>query len=162
MGEIRAWKFRPGSEAAVIKKTLNSGSISLDYGTPGLSIGMNRQELVAKVQLHNADRSLKGIQAHAGQIHALLHKVSKGDIALVPRNKGRAIMIGEIISDHPVISKTSITTKVRWLAPDVPLSSFNQDLQYSFKAILKFCAVSRNGAPGRLLKISQGEPDPGF
>ena len=160
--EPRAWKFRPDIDGNVIDHMLSRCAIGLDYRTPGLHPGMTREQLISAVRRHNPDRSDKGIHAHAGQLDTLLNRVAKGDLALVPRTRGRFMMIGVITSDQAFVSKTIVQVSVRWLAPDVPLSSFDQDLQYSFMAIHKFCEVSRNDAPTRLMKICQGEADPGF
>ncbi len=162
MSKFRAWKFRIGSQENVILEALNRGSVILDYGTPGLRKTMTRVELIELLRVHNPDRSDKGIRAHAGQLETLFNRVKKGDLALVPRNHGRLMMIGEITSDQPSVSKSRIEVKVSWLTADVPLANFDQDLQYSFMAIHKFCEVSRNGAPERILKIARGEPDPGY
>jgi restriction system protein len=162
MTKSRAWKFRPGANENVIKEVLTHGTIRLDYATPGLSQSMTRDELIAAVRAHNPDSSEKGIRAHAGQIDTLFNRVTKGDLALVPHDRGRLMMIGEIISDQSSVSKTMIEVSVRWIVPDVSLSRFNQDLQYSFMAIHKFCEVSRNEAPRRIMKICLGEADPGY
>lgn len=162
MPELRAWKFRPGSQESVIRDLLDRGCVILDYETPGLHNAMTRDELIAKLRAHNPDRSEKGIRAHAGQLDTIFNRVKKGDLALVPRNHGRLMMIGKIISDQPSVSGKLIEFKVNWLATDVPLTDFDQDLQYSFMAIHKFCEVSRNGASGRIHKIARGEPDPGY
>lgn len=162
MNESRAWKFRPGSDESVIRDVLNSGTIRLDYATPGLRQAMTLDELIAAIRVHNPDSSKTGIRLHAGQVYTLSNRVAKGDLALVPRDRGRLIMIGEIISDQPSFLENMIEVKVRWIAPDVPLSRFDQDLQYSFMAIHKFCEVSRNNAPQRLKRICLGEADPGY
>lgn len=162
MNKTRAWKFRPGSDESTIREVLKLGAIRLNYGTPGIRHEMTREELLAALRAHNPDRSDRGIRTVAGQLDTLLNSVAKGDLAIVPRDRGRSMMIGEIISDKPEISKTIVEVKVSWIAPDVPTSSFDLDLQYSFMAIHKFCEVSRNGAPRRIRQISQGEPDPGF
>jgi restriction system protein len=158
----RAWKFRVGSDERLITQILDSGSIGLDYGTPGVHQQMTRDELISAIRIHNPERSERGIRALAGQMDALLNKVKMADLALVPRQKGKLIMIGEILSDQPSIYKTSIEFQVRWITPDVPISHFDQDLQYSFMAIHKFCEVSRNEASKRLMRICEGEADPGF
>lgn len=162
MSKLRAWKFRQGSQENIILEVLKRGSVILDYGTPGLLKAMTRGELIELLRVHNPGRSDKGIWAHAGQMDTLFNRVKKGDLAIVPRNHGRLLMIGEITSDQPSVSKGMIEVKVNWLAADVPLANFDQDLQYSFMAIHKFCEVSRNGAPDRIHKIALGEPDPGY
>lgn len=161
MTERRAWKFRPGSAAETIKYVLENGCIRLDYNTPGLRPEMTRDELFAVLRAHNPERSDKGLRAHVGQLDAIFNKVSRGDFALVPRDRGKSMMIGEIDSDAASIVGTEIEVRVHWLDPKVPVSRFERDLQYSFMAIHKFCGVSRNQAVQRIHKISQGKKDPG-
>lgn len=158
----RAWKLRPGSDDKTIQGVLRTGKIRLDYEVPGLRLDMTREDLINAIQTHNPDRSDKGVRARAGQLVALFGTVTKGDLAIVPRNKGKAMMIGEITSDRILVSGTAVEVEVRWIDENVPLSRFDQDLRYSFMAIHKFCGVSRNNAPERLKRIVNGEPDPGF
>ena len=159
---MRAWKFRPGSDEKTVRDTLKTGIIRLDYEVPSLRSDMSREELIGSLRKHNPDRSDKGVRARAGQLVALFGQVTNGDLALVPRDKGKSMMIGEITSDRPVVSGTYVEVQVRWIDAEVPLSRFDQDLRYSFMAIHKFCGVSRNNAPERLQQIAKGELDPGF
>lgn len=161
MTEMRAWKLRPGSDEKTVLDVLTTGRVRLDYEVPDLRPGMTRAELIEVIQQHNPDRSDKGVRARAGQLLALFGQVAKGDLALVPRDKGRSMMIGEIISDRPVVIGTAIELQVRWTDPEAPMSRFDQDLRYSFMAIHKFCGVSRNNAAARIQRIANGEPDPG-
>jgi restriction system protein len=158
----RAWKLRPGSDDKTIQGVLRTGKVRLDYEVPGLRLDMTREDLINAIQTHNPDRSDKGVRARAGQLVALFGTVTKGDLAIVPRDKGKAMMIGEITSDRILVSGTAVEVEVRWIDENVPLSRFDQDLRYSFMAIHKFCGVSRNNAPERLKRIANGEPDPGF
>ncbi len=162
MTQIRAWKFRPGSDEKTVRDTLKSGLIRLDYEVLGLRSDMSREELVASLRKNYPDRSKRGVGARAGQLVTLFREVTKGDLALVPRDKGRSMMIGEITSDRPTVSETHVEVQVKWIDAEVPLSQFDQDLRYSFMAIHKFCGISRNNAPERLQKIAKGELDPGF
>lgn len=162
MTKIRAWKLRPGSDDKTVREVLKTGKIQLDYEVPNLRPDMAREDLINAIRTHNPDRSDKGVRARAGQIGTLFNEVRKGDLALVPRDKGRAMMIGEILSERSTVTGTSITVQVSWIDPEVPMSRFDQDLQYSFMAIHKFCEVSRNDSVRRLLRIAQGEVDPGY
>lgn len=162
MIEKRAWKLRPGSDDSVIRDVLENGIVYLDYGTPGLQPEMPLAELIEVLRSQNPNTSDRGIRSHAGQIHDIINKVTKGDLALVPRDRGRSMMIGEIISDQAIVSGTKIAVKVRWVDEEVPISRFDQDLRYSFKAIHKFCGVSRNGAVSRITAVASGENDPGI
>lgn len=159
---MRAWKLRLGSDDKTVPEVVKTGLVRLDYEVPGLRPDMAREELIRAIRNYNPDRSDKGVRARAGQLDALFNQVRKGDLALVPRNKGRAMMIGEILSDRPTVSGPTVEVQVRWIDADVPISRFDQDLRYSFMAIHKFCGISRNEAARRLFRIAQGESDPGF
>ena len=162
MTKMHAWKLRPGSDNKAVNETVRTGIVRLDYEVPGLHPDRTREDLIKAIRTHNPDRSDKGVRARAGQIVALFGKVTKGDLAIVPRDKGKAMMIGEIISDRPLVSGAAVDVQVRWIEENFPLSRFDQDLRYSFMAIHKFCGVSRNNAPERLKRNANGESDPGF
>lgn len=161
MTKLRAWKLRPGSDDKTIQGVLKTGKVRLDYEVPGLRPDMTREEMIDAIRTSNPDRSDKGVRARAGQIDALFNQVRHGDLALVPRDKGRSMMIGEVLSERPAVNGTVVELQVRWMDPEVPMSRFDQDLRYSFMAIHKFCGVSRNDAVQRLVRIAQGETDPG-
>jgi len=162
MTQMRAWKLRPGSDSETIEMVLRTNKVRLDYEVLGLHPNMSRESLIDLIQTHNPDRSEKGVRARAGQLVTLFNTVSKGDLAVVPRDRGKAIMIGKITSSPPAVSGTCVEIKVEWINSNVPIDLFDQDLQYSFMAIHKFCGVSRKNAPERLLQIANGHPDPGF
>lgn len=159
---MRAWKLRPGSDEKTVLEALRTSCVRLDYEVPDLRLEMTRAELIKAVQKSDPDRSHNGARARASQLLALFSQVGKGDLALVPRYKGRSMMIGQILSERPSLSGTVVEVPVRWIDPEVPISRFDQDLKYSFMAIHKFCEVSRNDAARRLLRIAHGETDPGF
>ena len=162
MTTVRAWKPRPGSDDKTIQGVRKTGKVRLDYEVPGLSPDMTREDLIDAIRTRNPDRSDNGTLSRADQIDALFKQVRKGDLALGPRDKGRSMMIGEILSDQPAVTRTSHEVQVRWIDENVPLSWFDKDLRYWFMAIHKFCGVSRNKAPERLKRIANGESDPEF
>ena len=161
MGKLRAWKFRPGSDSNVIEQILQDGSISIDYGSISLRENMTRLDIFEMLRSSNPGQSEKGARAHTGQIFNFLNQVSRGDLAVVPRDKGKFIMLGTVLSERPVFEGGTISVEVRWMQNKVPLSIFDQDLRYSFMAIHKFCEVSRNNAAYRLFEIAKGKADPG-
>jgi restriction system protein len=161
LSHSRAWKFRPGSDPAVVQQILQDGCICLDYGPINLRDNMTRCEILETLRRSKPEQSEKGARAHVGQIFALMTQVSKGHLAVVPRDKGKFMMLGEVLSERPVIDGGRMSVEVRWLQTNVPLSLFEQDLRYSFMAIHKFCEVSRNNAAYRLFEMAKGKKDPG-
>ena len=51
---------------------------------------------------------------------------------------------------------------VKWLRPDVPRTSFEQDLLYSFGAFMTVCNISRNDAVRRVAAVLDGKTDSGY
>ena len=162
MTQMRAWKLRPGSDEKTLSDALRSGCVRLDYEVPDPRLDMTLGDLIKAVKKSEPDRSHNGARVRASQLLTLFSKVGKGDLALVPRYKGRSMMIGEILSERPNLSGTVVEVQVRWIDSEVPIARFDQDLRYSFMAIHKFCEVSRNNAAQRLLRIAHGETDPGY
>ena len=162
MTEMRAWKLRPWSDDKTVREISKTGKVRLHYEVPGLRLGMIREELIEVIRTHNPDRFDKGGVARAGQLVALFGVVTEGDLAVVSRDKGKSMMIGEITSERPDVSRTIVKVKARLIDQEIPLSPFDQGLRYSFMAIHKFCGVSWNNAPARLRRSATGETDPGF
>lgn len=54
------------------------------------------------------------------------------------------------------------TRKVKWVRPDVPRTTFQQDLLYSFGAFLTVCRIRRNNAERRIAAVMEGKSDPGY
>ena len=50
---------------------------------------------------------------------------------------------------------------VEWLQTDLPRTVFEQDLLYSFGALMTVCNISRNDAERRVAAVAEGKPDPG-
>ena len=158
----RAWKLRPGSDDAIIRNLLKTGIVTLDYGVPNLSLDMDKDKLRLVLREADPDISDKRVSAHAGQLLTLLIKIKKNDFLLVPRDRGKNMIIGKVLSSPPSINGSKISLRAKWLQEAVPISTFEQDLQYSFMAIMKLCEVKRNNAVTRISEIATGKPDPGY
>ena len=91
-----------------------------------------------------------------------MNKVTLNDLIIIPTDRGKLFTIG-IVEKLPRISlKGDIYFQFSMKRKDIPLSLFEQDLRYSFMAIMKICEVKRNNAVERLISISNGADDPGF
>ena len=54
------------------------------------------------------------------------------------------------------------TRPVQWLQTDIPRTTFEQDLLYSFGAFMTVCKISRNDAESRrVAAVLEGKADPG-
>lgn len=89
-----------------------------------------------------------------GQIWAFALAMKPGDWVVVPRKSSGTIAIGEIKSGYTFDATAEPIYRhyrtVKWLNTDVPRSAFDQDLLYSFGAIMTICEIKRNDAEKRV------------
>jgi predicted Mrr-cat superfamily restriction endonuclease len=160
--EMRAWKVRADLQDEEVLTYLGRDKVSLDYGIHNLASGMSKEAIEHLVRREYLESSEKRISAHIGQIHRILNEVVRGDILVVPINKSTQFCIGTVKTDHPQINETNLIFSVKWLRTFIPINKFEQDLRYSFMAIMKICEIKRNSAASRLYTIASGVDDPGY
>ena len=100
----------------------------------------------------------------ARQLWAFAGRMREGDIVVLPRKLTSQIAIGRVIGRYryqEVNSHLRHTRPVKWLRSEVPRTSFNQDLLYSFGAFMTVCNISRNDAVIRIQSVLKGNSDPG-
>jgi restriction system protein len=76
------------------------------------------------------------------------------DLVVVPRKGKAALAIGTISGPYLYDDRVDMPYRhyraVQWISLDVPRSSFDQDLLFSFGAIMTICEVSRHDAENRV------------
>jgi len=100
----------------------------------------------------------------AGQLWAFAVSMHVGDIVVLPRKTTSQLALGRVSGPYSyqnVEGKMRHTRPVKWIRTDVPRSTFEQDLLYSFGAFLTVCNISRNDAERRVAAVLDGKPDPG-
>jgi len=94
---------------------------------------------------------------HSGQIWAFVLAMKPGDLVAVPRKTTPAIAFGEITGAYhhepAADGRYQHSRSVCWLNLEVPRSTIDQDLLYSFGAIMTICEVRRNKAEERIRKM---------
>lgn len=95
----------------------------------------------------------------SGQIWAFVLAIKIGDWVVMPRKNAPTIAIGEVKSPYKFdASATGLYShyrEIKWLNSDVPRSSFDQDLLYSFGAFMTVCEIKRNDAEKRVRTMAQ-------
>jgi restriction system protein len=158
----KAWKIRVDTNNKEHMSKLHECEVVIDYSISDLSPNLDKRGVIEIITPYYLSSSSMRLQAHAGQIFCALTLIRSGDLIIVPINSGRLIHLGKVISDKPLIRDTIISRRVEWLRENIPRSHFDQDLQYSFMAIMKLCEVRRNNAFERLSAMSNGDEDPGY
>ena len=110
-------------------------------------------------------RKPRALGNFAGQLWAFALAMQEGDIVVLPRKLTGQIAIGQVTGPYrydQVNKAFRHTRPVEWLRPDVPRTTFEQDLLYSFGAFMTVCNISRNDAARRVAAVLEGKPDPGL
>ena len=100
----------------------------------------------------------------ARQLLAFAVSMNKGDLVVLPRKLTSQIAIGRVTGTYQfsqVNSELRHTRPVKWVGTEIPRTTFEQDLLYSFGAFMTVCSISRNDAVRRVEAVLQGKPDPG-
>jgi len=153
----RAWKLRVDASNA---DELEAGNLSLDYGVRGLHLKMSKSSIETLIRPLYEASTQKRLSAHTGQIYTILNDIMIDDIVIVPHAKGKLFHLGLVVSVTVEPTDSNIRVLVRWKRKGVPLATFDQDLRYSFMAIMRLCEVKRNNAVQRLQAIAPLGRDP--
>lgn len=106
----------------------------------------------------------RAIGNRAGQLWAFALAMKPDDILVMPRKLTSQIAIGRVKGPYvyrDVRGERRHTRAVEWVRGDVPRTSFEQDLLYSFGAFMTVCNISRNDAERRIGAVLDGNVDPG-
>jgi restriction system protein len=156
----RAWKLRVESSSASELQNLEAGNLLLDYGVRGLHLKMPKSSIEHLIRPLYEASTQKRLSAHTGQIYTILNDITVDDIVVVPHEKGKLFHLGSVVSVTVEPTDSNIRVSVRWARKSVPLAHFDQDLRYSFMAIMRLCEVKRNDAVQRLQAIASLGRDP--
>lgn len=96
-----------------------------------------------------------------GQIWAFRERIQVGDLVVLPFKSRSAVSVGRVAGPYQyrmdLGEDTHHTRPVQWLRTDLPRSTFEQDLLYSFGAFMTVCQIQRNNAEERVRAILQGQ-----
>lgn len=150
------WLTRAGRHGEFENRFLEDRRIYLTWN--GLKCDLS--ELKDKTELREVLREYyptfgeKHVINNSGQIWQFAKVMEIGDWIVLPSKQKPAIRIGEITGDYVFDAEEKDPyfhhRDVKWLATDVPRSSFDQDLLYSFGAFMTICEIRRNNAEKRV------------
>lgn len=160
-----AWVVREGKygerEAWSIANGLSGGGWhELPDLTPCKTRG-DVGELVAEVF---GDAKPGTVANYTGQLHALRHRISPGDLMVLPAKDG-TIALGWVTSGYEYLEHEELdrrhVVRVDWKVTDLPRSAVKQDLLYTLGSVLTVFAPSRHNAVARLESLLATGTDPG-
>jgi restriction system protein len=157
------WLVRSGRFGEHEQKFVAEKRIYLTWRGLGdnLSKLKDRDALIQLLEARFPKFSAAKMRNHAAQLWAFTKRMKEGDWVVVPSKVKPAINIGEITGpyhwDKNAIDPYYHSREVKWIAKDVPRSVFDQDLLYSFGAIMTICEVKRNDAEKRVRALATSD-----
>ncbi|MBU1106389.1 MAG: restriction endonuclease [Candidatus Riflebacteria bacterium] len=161
------WLVRCGRHGEYEQRFLGDNRIYLTWEQVSKDLAkIEQQNEIYNLLLNtNSGESSGKCSNHAGQIWAFSHRMQLGDLVVVPSKFQPVINIAEITGNYAFDKKATPEYRhyrsVKWLKRDIPRNRFDQDLLYSFGAIMTICQISRNDAENRIrVMLSQGSVFP--
>jgi restriction system protein len=162
----RVWVIRAGRHGEDEDAALEEGRAVVRFGEFG---DLNRygsvEELITGFLEKNPGSPRRRAENYARQLWALREKIQPGDIVVLPlKTRPGQIAVGRVKGPYQyaeVRGEKRHTRPVEWTRPDLPRSTFQQDLLHSFGAFITICRIQRNDAERRVLAVLEGKPDPG-
>lgn len=161
------WLMRAGGHGEDEETALAEGRAIIGFEDVGdLSGFASAEEVVAALAKTEKEPNENRLLNWARQLWAFSRTAQTGDTVVLPlKTRSGQIALGRISGPYefaPIGDKKRHTRKVAWVKPDVPRSTFKQDLLYSFGAFMTVCRIQRNNAEVRVAEVLAGRPDPGF
>jgi len=159
------WLVRAGSRGERQDWALDKGQAVIGWNEMGdLSQFETRETLLDGLHKAYPEAQLKALYNYRGQLWAFAKRIKVGDLVVLPLKRQDAIAIGKVTGqykyqpDNPVDAKH--TRPIKWIQQDIPRSSFDQDLLYSFGAFMTVCQIKRNNAEERIKALVEGRTLP--
>lgn len=150
------WMVRAGKHGEFENRFFTEGRIYLTWeNLPDDQHDLKDKAALRKRMVERSpNASTAKISNHTGQIAAFLFEMKPDDLVVVPRKSKPAMAVGRIIGPYMYDDRAEPLLwhhrPVQWIDIDVPRSSFDQDLLFSFGAIMTICQVKRNDAEKRV------------
>ncbi len=134
------------------------------HDVPSLEAAKDYEAIAKLVNDALPDVKPRALTNFSRQLSAFALTMGPGDFVVLPRKLTSQIAIGQVTGPYAytkIGGELRHTRAVDWARPDVPRTTFAQDLLHSFGAFMTVCNVSRNDAARRVAAVFAGKPDPG-
>lgn len=154
------WVVRCGGDGSFEQEALSENIVGIGWGKLGdLSKILNREEVQELYARTYSDESIKSQQNQVAQVFAFRSRIAKGDLVALPLKNSPSIAFGRIRGEYKFAPDAHGFVKhqrsVEWIK-EVPRSSMDQDLLFSFGAFLTVFQVKRNDAEVRVQALLSG------
>lgn len=150
------WLFRAGSHGEYEQKFITEKRIYVTWDDLNVDLSLlnNRPQLITAMTDRYQDHKPKQIVTAASQVWPFAHEMKQKDLIILPLKTQRSIQVGEIDGDYHFVpdgpSPFFHWRSVKWIGESIPRAHFDQDLLFSFGALLTICRVKRNNAEERI------------
>jgi restriction system protein len=154
------WVVRCGGDGSFEQEALSENIVGIGWGKLGdLSKISTREEVQELYARTHPDESAKSQQNQVAQVFAFRSRIAKGDLVALPLKNSPSIAFGRIKGEYKFALNAHGFVKhqrsVEWIR-EVPRSSMDQDLLFSFGAFLTVFQVKRNDAEVRVQALLSG------
>jgi len=154
------WVVRCGGDGSFEQEALAESIVGIGWGKLGdLSKVGTREEVQELYAKTHPDESIKSQQNQVAQVFAFRSRIAKGDLVALPLKNSPSIAFGRIKGDYKFTPDAHGFVKhqrsVEWIK-EIPRSSMDQDLLFSFGAFLTVFQVRRNDAEVRVQALLSG------
>lgn len=162
----KVFLVRAGSNGEDEQYALDNGLAIIGFVEFGSLQGLKDWEQVsAFVREQAPDSKPRAAGNLAGQLWAFAVSMQEGDIVVLPSKFSSQVALGVVTGPYQYLkigNQYRHTRAVKWVRPDVPRTTFQQDLLLSFGAFMTVCRITRNDAEKRIASVLNGGPDPGW
>jgi len=155
------WLVRAGKYGEHEAKFFSTEQVFLTWSnlTVNLTPASDYAAIRKIVDTLNPDDSVHRRGHTAGQWWAFALAMKPGDWLVTPLKSKAAIAVAEVLGPCEYAPKADPEfrhfRRVKWLVRDVPRSTFDQDLLYSFGAFMTICEIKRNDAEKRVRALAK-------
>lgn len=163
----KVWVMRAGGHGEDEEVAIREGLAVIGFREVGDLMSFPSVDAIAEA-LQKADKSPNQDRSYtqARQLWAFSRQAENGDAVVLPlKSRPGQIALGVLSGPYgyaKVGDEERHTRSVSWRRPDLPRTTFQQDLLYSFGAFLTVCRIRRNDAEKRVAAVMEGNPDPGY
>lgn len=158
------WMVRAGKYGEQENIIFENNVFAVEWNELGdLSKIKTKDELKEIYQKIYTDTSKNRMATHISQIWRFVHEIKIGDLVSIPLKIKNSIMFGIVEGEYKyqkLSENVKHTRKAKWIK-EIPRTEIEQDLLYSFGALLTVCQIKKNNAERRikqLLSLEGREP----
>jgi restriction system protein len=160
------WLIRAGQHGEDEESALSEGKAIIGFQeVKDLATFKSRDGLADAFAKQNPTSPRPRVDNYSRQLWAFRETIREGDVVVLPlKTSPGQIALGRVTGAYRYVKVGGAlrhTRPVKWTHPDLPRSTFEQDLLYSFGAFLTVCRIRRNNAEHRVLQVLAGKGDPG-